>query len=131
MGSVKQRQNFLGRAGEHRPVTADDYRSLHQHRVLQQQADNRVAGDIVRRLQAKVGELPVLADQVGWCIREQVKELLEVGAGRRLLEVLDDVELDVPLAQNVQRAAAVASAGVEVDAKLFHGGAPKIGQLLP
>ena len=111
-------------------MTADDYRSLHKHRVLQQQVDNGFAGDVVRRLQAKVGELPVLADQFGRCIREQVKEVLEVGAGRRLLEVLDDVELDVPLAQNVQRAAAVASAGVEVDAKLFHRGAPQVGRLL-
>jgi hypothetical protein len=47
-----------------------------------------------------------------------------------LLEVLDDVELDVPLAQDVQRAAAVASARVEVDAKLFHRGTPQVGRLL-
>jgi hypothetical protein len=98
--------------------------------VLQQQVDNRVTGDVVRRLQAEVGELPVLADQIGRCVREKVKKVLEVGAGRRLLEVLDDVELDVPLAQDVQRTAAVASAGVEVDAKLFHSGAPIVGRLL-
>jgi hypothetical protein len=94
--------------------------------VLQQQVNNCFAGDVVRRLQAQAGELPVLADQFGRCLREQVKEVLQVSAGQRLLEILDDVELDVPLAQDAQRAAAVASARVEVDAKLFHRGTPQI-----
>jgi len=31
--------------------------------------------------------------------------MLEIGCGQRVLEVFDDVELDVALAQDIQRAA--------------------------
>ena len=43
----------------------------------------------------------VLAGSVG----EQVEEVLEVGTLERAFQVFDDVELDVALAQDVQRAA--------------------------
>jgi hypothetical protein len=36
------------------------------------------------------------------------------------LEILDNVELDVPLAQDVQRAPTLASARIIVDRELFH-----------
>ena len=42
--------------------------------------------------------------------------MLEVDSRQRILEVLDDVELDVAFAQDIQRAARVASTGVVVDA---------------
>jgi hypothetical protein len=63
----------------------------------------------------------VLADQVGGRIGEQVEEALQIGPGQRGLEILDDVELDAALAQDVQRAARLASAGVVIDGDLRHG----------
>ena len=84
--------------------------------MLQQKVNNSLAGDVIRRLEAQLGELPVLTDKIGWGIGEQVKKPLVVGLGWRVLEVFDDVELDAPLAQEVQRAPAMASAGVVIDA---------------
>jgi hypothetical protein len=46
--------------------------------------------------------------------------VLEVGTSRWVLEVFDNVELDVPLAQHVQRAPALPSARVIVYKQLFH-----------
>jgi len=57
----------------------------------------------------------VLAHQIRGRVGEQIEEALEVGAVQRILEVLDDVELDAALAQDVQRAARLTSAGVVVD----------------
>ena len=96
--SVEQRQYFLRWTRNHRSVVPYYDRPLHEHRVLQQQVDHRLTGDIVRRLQTKLSKALILADQVGGCIREQIEELLKVGTAWRVLEVFDNVELDVPLA---------------------------------
>jgi hypothetical protein len=64
----------------------------------------------------------VLAHQVGGRIGQQLEEATEVGARGRMLEVLDDVELDAALAQQIQRAARLTSARVVVDGDPRHGG---------
>lgn len=96
--SVEQFQDFFGWAGKHRPGPADDHRPLHEFGVLQQEVNNRLAADIVGRLQAERGKVFVFADQVGRRIGEQVKAPFKLGSGRGMLQILDDVELDVPLA---------------------------------
>jgi hypothetical protein len=71
-------------------------------------------------LQTKLSKALVLADQVGGCVREQIEALLKVGTAWRVLEVFDNVELDVALAYNIQRAPALPSARIVVHTKLFH-----------
>jgi hypothetical protein len=66
--------------------------------VLQQQVNDGLAGDIVGCLQAEVSEPLVLADEFGRGIREQIEAAFKVGTAQGGLEILDNVELDVPLA---------------------------------
>jgi hypothetical protein len=66
--------------------------------VLQQQVNDCLARDIVGCLEAEISEPLVLADEVGRSIRQQVEAAFEVGTAQRGLEILDNVELDVPLA---------------------------------
>jgi hypothetical protein len=89
--------------------------------VLQQHFDDLLAGDVVGGIEAELLEVLVLADQVGGRIGEQVEEAAEVGARGRVLEVIDDVELDAALAQEIQRAARLASALVVVNGDSRHG----------
>jgi hypothetical protein len=83
--------------------------------VLQQEVDDRLAGDVVGRLQAQLGKLFVRAHQGRWGIGQQVKKAFQIGAGRGLLEIFNDVELDVTVAQDSQRASGLASDGIVVD----------------
>jgi hypothetical protein len=63
----------------------------------------------------------VLAHQIGGRVVEQVEEAAQVGSARRILQVIDDVELDAALAQEVQRAARLTSTLVVVDGDARHG----------
>jgi hypothetical protein len=83
--------------------------------VLEQDLDHRLARGVAGGIQAELLEVLVLAHQVGGRVGQEVEEAPQLGAARRLLQVVDDVELDAALAQQVQRAARLASAGVVVD----------------
>src|SRR5713226_10450666 len=56
---------LLGRSRDHRASAANYYRPLHQVRMLQQEADHRLLGGVVRGLQLQFVETLVLADQIG------------------------------------------------------------------
>ena len=75
---------------------------------------------VVLRIQLQRLEVLVFPDQICRRVRKQIEEVLEIVAGERGLQVLDDVELDVALAQDVQRAARLPSAGVVVDEYFVH-----------
>jgi hypothetical protein len=66
--------------------------------VLQQQVNDCLACDIVGCLEAECSKSLVLADEFGRGIREQIEAAFEVGTAQGGLEILDNVELDVPLA---------------------------------
>jgi hypothetical protein len=66
--------------------------------VLQQQVDDCLARDIVGCLQTEISKPLVLADEFRRGIREQIKAAFEVSTAQRRFEILDNVELDVPLA---------------------------------
>jgi hypothetical protein len=66
--------------------------------VLQQQVNDCLARDIVGCLEAEISEALVLADECGRGIREQIEAAFEVSTAQGRLEILDNVELDVPLA---------------------------------
>jgi len=93
---------------------------LHQLRVLQQHVDNCLARRVVGFVQSELGEALVLPDQVAGRPGEEPQEPFERWPIEGLLQVLDDVELDAALAQDVQRAARLASTGVVIDGDLRH-----------
>lgn len=86
----------------------------------EQQRDDLVAALVGRRVEAERVEALVAPDQLGRRVGEQVEEALVGATVERLLQVLDDVELDAALAQDVQRAARFASTGVVVDEQPVH-----------
>ena len=87
----------------------------------EQELDHGLARGVVRSIEPELREVLVLAHQIRGRVGEQIEEALEVGAVQRILEVLDDVELDAALAQEIQRAARLASALVVVDGDSRHG----------
>jgi len=88
--------------------------------VLEQERDDLLARHVVRLPQAQLLEPLVLPDEVPGRPGEELQEALERRPVRRGLQVLDDVARDAALAQDVQRAARLPSAGVVVDRHAFH-----------
>jgi hypothetical protein len=52
--------------------------------------------------------------------REQIEKIPQLVLAERVLYILDNVELDVAVAQNIQRAVGLASVGVVIDFDAFH-----------
>ena len=98
----------------------DDDGAFHELRVFEQERAHLVAGDVVGRVEAELAEAFVLADEIGGRAGEQGEYVRQGGAIEWRLQVLDDVARDVALAQDVQRAARLPSAGVVVDRHAFH-----------
>ena len=90
--------------------------------MLQQELDHLLAGDVILRPEAELREALVLADEIARRPGEQREEAGQGSAVGWGLQVLDDVARDAALAQDVQRAARLASPGVVVDRHLLHGG---------
>jgi len=88
--------------------------------VFEEQAHYFFTRLVVLRIQLQRLEVLVFPDQICRGVRKQIEEVLEIVAGERGLQILDDVELDVALAQDVQRAARLPSAGVVVDEHFLH-----------
>ena len=85
---------LLGRSRDYGASAANYYRPLHQVRMLQQEADHRLLGGVVRGLQLQFVETLVLADQIcNWAV-EHPDYLFERLATRRRFEIFDSVELD-------------------------------------
>ena len=94
--------------------------ALHELGVLEEQRDHCFGCLVGVRIQLQGLEVLVLPDQVRRGVGQQFEEALDVGAREGVLEVVDDVELDVAFAQDVQRAARLTSAGVVVDEQSLH-----------
>ncbi len=107
----EQLEHLLRRTGDDRATAEDAHGTLHQLRVLHQDVDYLLARSGVVLVQLEGFEVPVPADELRRRVGEQIEEALQVGSRERLLQILDDVELDAALAQDVQRAAGLASAG--------------------
>ena len=90
--------------------------------MLEQEVDDLLARRVVGRVQAELGEALVLPDQVAGRPGQEPQEPFERGPIERLLQVLDDVELDAALAQNVDCAARLPSTRVVVHEDPFHRG---------
>ena len=88
--------------------------------MFEQQVDHRIRPLVVGGLESEFLEVLVLSEQFARLIRKQERDPLQRAAVERLLDVFDDVELDVALAQDVQRAARLPSAGVVVDEHFLH-----------
>ena len=111
---LEQLQDSVFRATDHRSVAGHENRTLHQLRVREQQGDHGLGRPAVGCIEPEFLEILVLSDQVDRLVRKQADDSLQRGLVERLFDVFDDVELDVSLAQNFQRAARLASARVVV-----------------
>jgi hypothetical protein len=107
-------ENPLARAGDDRALAADDDRALHQLGVLEQKRGHLFRGLVIVRAQAELGEALVLPNEVRRRRVENAKNSLETRAIERLLQIFDGIELDAALAQNLDRAARLASTRVVI-----------------
>ena len=89
--------------------------------MLEKHADHRLFRHIVVRVQAKLLEELVLSHQIGGRVWKQIDEPLEVLAGKGRFQVFNDIELDVSVAQDFQRAPRLASARVVINDDVCHG----------
>jgi hypothetical protein len=120
--SVEEREHLVGGPGDHCFVALEHHRPLHQLGVLEQQVDDGLTRGVVVGVQAQLGESLVLAHELGRLVGDRIENALEVGPVERVLQVLDDVELDVAVVEDLQDAACLTSAGVVVHEELGHGG---------
>jgi hypothetical protein len=120
-GSAEQLFHLLRGPGDDRAVAPDDDRPLHQARVREQYLHHRLPRGVVAGVEAQLLEVLVLPDQLGGLDGEQVEEVLQILLAQRVVQELDDVELDAAFAQDVQRATRLASTGVVVDDHTVHG----------
>jgi hypothetical protein len=121
---LEQLQHSVRRPGNDRPVAHHENRTLHQLRVFEQKVDHRVGRLVVARCELQFLEILVLSKHFGRLIGNLLRDPRQRRSVERLIEVFDDVELDVSLAQNFQRAARLASARVVVQQRGRHGVPP-------
>jgi len=88
--------------------------------MLEQQRYHRLARRVVVRCEPQGLEVLVRANQRTGLIGQEIEKVLQIFTGQRVVQVLDDVELDVALAQEFQRAARLASTRVVVDEHFRH-----------
>ena len=103
--SLQEFQDLLRGARDHRLLPPDDDRALHELGVLEEQRDHRFGRLVGVCIQLQGLEVLVLSDELRRGAREQFEKALDIGSRKGVFEVVDDVELDVALAQDVQRAA--------------------------
>jgi len=60
----QQFEHLLRRARKHCFLPSDNNRSLHQHRMLQEQVDNRRVGHVLVRIETECLKIFVLADEI-------------------------------------------------------------------
>ena len=73
--------------------------------MFEQQIHDRVRARVVRHVQTEVLEVFVFTHESRRRVRQQRNELLQRFSRQGLFQVFDDIELDVSLAQDLQRAA--------------------------
>jgi hypothetical protein len=121
LGPNDQLQHPLRRPRDHGALPRDDDRPLHQLGMREEERDHLLARDVVARVEAELPEALVLPHEIGGRAGEEVEDARQGGPVGRGPEVLDDVARDAALAQDVQRAARLPSAGVVVDGHTRHG----------
>lgn len=91
--------------------------------MFQQQTDQGIGRIVVLDFEAEIPKRSRVNEVVGVTPKqiEKSPQLLFAGRG---LQILDDVELDVAVAENLQRTVRLASVGIVVDGDLLHGRSP-------
>ena len=88
--------------------------------MREQEPDDGVALHVVLGAEPELGEALVLPHERVRRVGNRIEDVFEASAIQRLLQVLDDVELDAPVAQDLLHAARLASAGVVIDEQPLH-----------
>ena len=89
--------------------------------MLEQHGHHRLLRHIVVSVQAELFEVLVLSHEFRGLVRQQIDEPFEIGLRKGCFKVFDDIELDVSVAQDLQRAPRLASARVVIDNDVCHG----------
>ena len=118
--SVEEFFHTLCRPSDDRVVSAHHKGSVHYFWVLYQQGDQRVGIAIVGDIAAKFGKGAGMQHfaRLNGEHREVFSQLV---CAQRRLDIFDNVELDVAVAQDVQRAPGFASVRVVIDSDVDHG----------
>ena len=119
MGSVENFIHQVGRASDNSSISTDANGTIHYFRVLKQQINQGVVGVVVLDIQAKISKRTGVYE-VLWLTGKQFEKFPDVLLARRGLDVFHNVELDVSVAQYIQRTIGLASLRVVVDGDLFH-----------
>lgn len=88
--------------------------------MLQQQGHHGIGALVVANIEPEFLKVPVYPHQFGRLVGQQFQEPLKVSPPQRVLEILDDVELDATRLENVERAPGFASTRVVIDDDLSH-----------
>ena len=88
--------------------------------MFQEDRNDGIVRRVVVLVEAEGLEVLILAHEIRRRIRKQGEEPFEVRFFERIVQVCDDVELDVALAQNLDCAARLASARVVIDRDAVH-----------
>jgi hypothetical protein len=124
--SIENLADFIGGTSNDGASTTDDYRPLHENGMLQQQIDNSLTGNIIRCIKAQFLEIFVLAYQLFGFIGKQIEKSVQIVTAEWLLQIFNNVELDVLVTQDVQRASGLTSTLIVIDGQFFHGIPPFI-----
>ena len=102
---LQECSQLLRRPRDDRSIALYDDRTLHQLGIFEQQLNDLRRLDVVTRFEAQFAEPFVDAHQISGRPLQYRNDFLQRFARRRSFEILDGVELDTPLAQQLQRAA--------------------------
>ena len=101
-------------------VSAHHERSVHYFWVRYQQCDQRVGIAVVGDIAAEFGKGAGVQHLAG-LDGEHLEVFAQLVCAQRILDIFDNVELDVAVAQDVQRSPGFASVGVVIDGDVGHG----------
>ena len=101
--SVQNLVHLFRRAGDDRAIAPQDDGSIHDFGMLQEKPHERIWSVVVIDVKTQLPERARM-NQILWLAREQLQKSPQFRLARRSLQILDNVELDVAVAQDFQRA---------------------------
>ena len=117
--SVENLVHLFRRTGDHGSIPPHAHGPVHYFGVSQQQHDQGVGRIVVFNVDPEIAKRSRVNEIDGIALEQIQKSPQDLFAGRGL-QIFDDVELDVAVAENLQRTVGLASFGVVVDGDFFH-----------
>jgi hypothetical protein len=105
----------------HSTITHNRDGALHQLGMSEKELDHLVLGRVAVIVEPEFGKVTVVSDHVGDRVRQLGHDASKRGLIERILQVLDDGELDFAFFEQGDRPAGLASTRVEVQRHMFVG----------